>query len=91
MVVSHGMTRSQAYHYVFFKKTIIDIMIIVVYVDDIVITWSDKEDIQILIKHLNLNFLTKDLGKLRYFLCIEVDRSKAGINLSQRKYTIDIM
>uniref|UniRef100_A0A2N9IHL0 Reverse transcriptase Ty1/copia-type domain-containing protein n=1 Tax=Fagus sylvatica TaxID=28930 RepID=A0A2N9IHL0_FAGSY len=48
-VVSHGMTRSQADHSVFFKKTRTGIVILVVYVDDIVITESDKEGIQILI------------------------------------------
>uniref|UniRef100_A0A2N9H2N5 Uncharacterized protein n=1 Tax=Fagus sylvatica TaxID=28930 RepID=A0A2N9H2N5_FAGSY len=71
-VVSHGMTRSQADHSVFFKKTRTGIVILVVYVDDIVITGSDKEGIQILINHLSSSFLTKDLGKLRYFLGIEV-------------------
>uniref|UniRef100_A0A2N9G040 RNA-directed DNA polymerase n=1 Tax=Fagus sylvatica TaxID=28930 RepID=A0A2N9G040_FAGSY len=78
------MTRSQADHSVFFKKTRTGIVILVVYVDDIVITGSDKEGIQILINHLSSSFLTKDLGKLRYFLGIEVARSKAGISLSQR-------
>uniref|UniRef100_A0A2N9EUP8 Integrase catalytic domain-containing protein n=1 Tax=Fagus sylvatica TaxID=28930 RepID=A0A2N9EUP8_FAGSY len=90
-VVSHGMIRSQADHSVFFKKTKIGIVILVVYVDDIVITGSDKEGIQILINHLSSSFLTKYLGKLRYFLGIEVARSKAGISLSQRKYTLDIL
>ena len=90
-IISHGMTRSQVDHFVFFKKTRTGIVILVVYVDDIVITGNDKKGISILINHLSLSFLTKDLGKLCYFLGIEVVISKAGISLFQRKYTLDIL
>ncbi|KAK3015726.1 hypothetical protein RJ639_005926 [Escallonia herrerae] len=36
-------------------------------------------------------FHTKDLGQLKYFLGIEVTRSKKGIFLSQRKYVLDLL
>jgi GR25 family glycosyltransferase involved in LPS biosynthesis len=85
------MVCSQTDHFVFLKKTRTGIVILVVFEDDIVITGSDKEGIRILINHLNLSFLTKDLCKLRYFLDIEVSRSKAHISLSQSKNTFDIL
>ena len=33
----------------------------------------------------------KDLGCLRYFLGIEVDKSTQGIFISQKKYTLDLI
>uniref|UniRef100_A0A2N9F6X6 Integrase catalytic domain-containing protein n=1 Tax=Fagus sylvatica TaxID=28930 RepID=A0A2N9F6X6_FAGSY len=62
--VKNAFLHVQADHSVFFKKTKIGIVILVVYVDDIVITGSDKEGIQILINHLSSSFLTKYLGYL---------------------------
>ena len=63
----------------------------VVYVDDIIITGNDQEGIQKLKQHLFYHFQTKDLGKLKYFLGIEVAQSQHGILISQRKYALDIL
>ncbi len=40
---------------------------------------------------LQHKFHRKELGKLRYFLGIEVARSWTGINLSQCKYVLDLL
>lgn len=33
----------------------------------------------------------KDLGNVRYFLGIEIDKTNAGYFLSQKKYTLDLL
>ena len=59
--------------------------------DDIVITGNDQDGIQKLKQHLFSHFQTKDLGKLKYFLGIEVAQSNSGVVISQRKYTLDVL
>jgi hypothetical protein len=68
-----------------------EMIYLVVYIDDIVITGDDEDGIKKLKKHLFTHFQTKDLGRLRYFLGIEVAQSKSGIAISQRKYALNIL
>ena len=42
-------------------------------------------------QHLFKHFQTKDLGRLKYFLGIEVSQSRSGIVISQHKYALDIL
>jgi hypothetical protein len=62
-----------------------------VYVDDIIITGDNVDEIGHLKEHLAREFEVKYLGQLRYFLGIEVSRSPKGIYLSQRKYVLDLL
>ncbi len=61
------------------KKTNHGIIIIVIYVDDLIITRDSDVNIFDLKKLLKQKFEIKDLGKLRYFLSIEVIQSLKGI------------
>ena len=61
------------------------------HIDDIVITGSDMTGISSLKSFLHGQFHTKDLGMLKYFLGVEVVRSKHGIFISQRKYVLDLL
>jgi hypothetical protein len=71
------------------KKTHHGIVIIVIYVDDLIITGDSDVDIFDLNKLLKQNFEMKDLGELRYFLGIEVIQSPKRIWLLQKQYALN--
>ncbi|KAM0065342.1 putative RNA-directed DNA polymerase [Helianthus debilis subsp. tardiflorus] len=52
---------------------------------------DDYEEIAKLKKNLFKAFEMKDLGRLKYFLGIEVLRSKLGIFMCQKKYVLDLL
>ncbi|WMV34161.1 hypothetical protein MTR67_027546 [Solanum verrucosum] len=92
VIQEFGMVRSEADHSMFYCHSALGLcMYLVVYVDDIVITGNDDEGITKLKHHIFQHFQTKDLGRLRYFLGIEVAQSKSGIVISQRKYALDMI
>lgn len=65
---------------------------VMVYVDDIIITGSSQLFIANLIKSLNTKFALKDLGQLDYFLGIEVTHLSNGSLLPcQTKYVSDLL
>ena len=78
--------QSQGDHTLFIKHSSQGkIAALIVYVDDIIVTGDDLEEIIQLKKSLSKEFQIKDLGTLKYFLRIEVARSKCGIFISQKK------
>ena len=91
VVEKFGLQKSKSYHFVFYRNSNSGIILLVVYVVDTVITGSDSTRISSLKSFLHGQFHTKDLGMVRYFLGVEVMRSKHGICLSQRKYVFNLL
>nr|XP_027062737.1 uncharacterized protein LOC113689106 [Coffea arabica] len=85
------MQKSKSDHSIFYKQSETGIILLVVYVDDIVITGNDAASISSLKTFLHSQFQTKNLGLLKYFLGIEIAKSRKGIFLSQRKYVLDLL
>ncbi|KAH9733814.1 reverse transcriptase Ty1/copia-type domain-containing protein [Citrus sinensis] len=68
-----------------------NIVLLLVYVDDVIITGNNSKIIQHIIHTLSSQFALKDLGSLNYFLGIEIKKFKQGIFLSQAKYARDLL
>jgi len=58
------------------------INVLIVYVDNIILTDNDKIEMERLKRNLAANFEIKDLDPLNYFLGMEVARSNKGIVVS---------
>lgn len=65
--------------------------ILIVYVDDFIVTRDYLEKMTSIKQVLAKEFEIKDIGNLKYFLGMEVARTKRGISVSQRKYVLDLL
>ncbi|KAH9696050.1 retrovirus-related pol polyprotein from transposon RE1 [Citrus sinensis] len=75
----------------FFRRTKSDIIIMLIYVDDMIITGSNCQDVEEVVVKLSKTFALKDIGDLNFFLGIQVARTHDTIQLSQTKYIQDLL
>jgi hypothetical protein len=90
-LIAQGFVQSKADYSLFTKIEGYVFITLLVYVDNVVVSSNDSVAIKKFIISLNEQFKLKDLGKLKFFLGLEVARSVKGISLSQRKYTLEIL
>lgn len=90
-LLSLGYHHSHANYSVFIKLTTTNFTILLVYVDDIILTGNNIAEIKNVKHILHSKFCIKDLGPLRYFLGLEVARSEPGILFNQCSYTLDLL
>jgi hypothetical protein len=66
-------------------------MILVLYVDDILITGSSASTITVVKDILHNKFSMTNMGPLHFFLGLEINQDASGIKLSQAKYAKDLL
>ena len=75
----------------FVRRSFIGITLILLYVDNMIITRDDFAGIHSFQNFLSQHFEMKDLGTLSYFLGFKVTSSSNGYYLSQAKYASDLL
>ena len=90
-ISQHGFLGSSFDTTLFLRWSNRGITILLLYVDDMIITSDDVQGIQDLKHFLGRQFEMKDLGPLDYFLSLEVSSSANGYYLTQAKYTSDLI
>ena len=86
-----GFIESKADPSLFVRHTSTDMLYLLIYVDDILLTGSSPSAITDIIHSLQTTFAVKDLGNLTYFLGVEALRCPEGMYLTQRKYIVELL
>jgi len=91
VLYARGYQHSANDYYLFHKKTAHSHIFLKVYVDDILVTGNDIEEIQSLKSYLDHTFKIKDLGEAHFFLGIEILPTKDDLVLTLRKFAKDLL
>lgn len=68
-----------------------EFIILLVYVDDVIITRTSVPLIDEIKSFIQSKFQIKNLGTLKYFLSLEIQRSSDGILMNQRRYALELL
>eukprot|EP00253_Pinus_taeda_P007464 PITA_07464 len=90
-LLESSFSRCHSDNTVYTKKVGKSLIILVLYVDDLILTGSDPNLINHVKSSLKKKFEMTYLGHLHYFLSLQVLQSKKGISLSQSKYACDLL
>lgn len=90
-LLTWGFKNSSLDNFLFIYRQQNTILLLLVYVDDVILTGNNPSLLKNLIVVLGQKFALKDLGPLNFFLGIEVTRTPSGLILSQSKYIDDLL
>ena len=82
------LSKAHSDHFLFLEFHHLSFIGLLIYVDDVLLFGTSLPDFTFIKDKLHSTFAINDLGLMKYFLCLEVAQSKAGIVLSHRKYCV---
>ncbi|BBG99972.1 hypothetical protein Prudu_009845 [Prunus dulcis] len=88
---SLGFQASNADPSLFIHHSSLGTVVLLLYVDDIILTGSNSSLITSVISALTQEFDMKDLGQLTYFLGLQISYQSAGLFVSQTKYIKELL
>lgn len=91
VLYSRGYSHLDSDYSLFYEKTGASLIFVVIYVDDMILTGNVVNEISSLKNSLHDQFKIKDLGKLHYFLGLEILYKDIGVLISQRKFIMDLL
>ncbi|CAL2276266.1 unnamed protein product [Prunus armeniaca] len=90
--VNEGFEKCHSEHTLFVKVSKEGkILIVSIYVDDLIFTGDDESMIEDFKNSMMNEFDMSDLGRMRYFLGIEVLQRDDGIFICQKKYAMEVL
>jgi len=86
-----GFTRCPYDQSLFYRTQGSDILLLLIYVDDILLTGSSSSQITKLIAHLSAVFHMKNLGDIHYFLGLQIARDESTFTVTQTRYLLSLL
>jgi hypothetical protein len=90
-LLSRNFVRCKFDPNVYMLRTIDSLLILVLYVDELLITSCSTSSIAAVKSILRDRFFMTDMGPFHYFLGLEISRDASCIKISQAKYARDLM
>lgn len=86
-----GFEKCPSEHTLFTKTKGDKVLIVSLYVDDLIFTGDDKSMCDEFKNSMMLEFDMSDLGRMKYFLGVEVKQCSNGIFICQRRYAREVL
>nr|GEX45767.1 copia protein [Tanacetum cinerariifolium] len=88
-LISQDFSKGSVDPTLFIRRNVNDLLLVQIYVDDIIFAASTPELCDLFAKIMSLKFKTLMMGKILFFLRLQISQSLRGIFINQSKYALE--